>query len=153
MSDFYQTGVVSTFHRLGKVDLERMNQELMAFNQQRPIALVLPSLYDELEGPALKHILKELKQVPYLNEIVVTMGRTDREQYQRAKEFFSPLPQRVRRASGWAPRANDWAQGQVYRDPVGRGIPNDPPQNERATARRPRCSAGGQACSRYLCPG
>jgi len=96
MSDFHQTGVVSTFHRLGKVDLERMDQELMEFNQQRPIALVLPSTYDELEGPALKHIIEEIKQVPYLNEIVVTMGRTDREQFDKAKKFFSVLPQRIR---------------------------------------------------------
>ncbi len=96
MSDFHQSGVVSTFHRLGKVDLERMDQELMEFNQQRPVALVLPSLYDELEGPALKPILEEIKQVPYLNEIVVTMGRTDRVQFQKAKKFFSILPQRVR---------------------------------------------------------
>jgi glucosyl-3-phosphoglycerate synthase len=96
MSDFYQTGVVSTFHRLGKVDLERMDKELMEFNEQRPIALVLPSLYDELKRPALKHILEEIKQVPYLNEIVVTMGRTNREQFQNAKEFFSVLPQRAR---------------------------------------------------------
>jgi glucosyl-3-phosphoglycerate synthase len=96
MSDFHQTGVISTFHRLGKADLKRMDQELMEFNQQRPIALVLPSIYAELEGPALKNIIEEIKQVPYLNEIVVTMGRTDREQFHKAKEFFSVLPQRTR---------------------------------------------------------
>ncbi len=96
MSDFHQTGVISTFHRLGKVDLDRMDQELLEFNQQRPIALVLPSTYDELEGLALKHILEEIRQVPYLNEIVVTMGRTDQEQFDKAKKFFSVLPQRTR---------------------------------------------------------
>jgi glucosyl-3-phosphoglycerate synthase len=96
MSDFYQTGVVTTFHRLGKTDLKRMDEELLEFNRQRPIALVLPSLYAELEGPALKHILEELQQVPYINEIVVTMGRTDRKQYNEAKKFFSILPQRTR---------------------------------------------------------
>jgi len=96
MSDFYQTGVVTTFHRLGTTDLKRMDEELVEFNSQRPIALVLPSIYAELEGPALKYILEETKQVPYLNEIVVTMGRTDRKQYHKAKKFFSVLPQRTR---------------------------------------------------------
>jgi glucosyl-3-phosphoglycerate synthase len=96
MSDFYQTGVVTTFHRLGKTELKRMDEELVEFNRQRPIALVLPSIYAELEGPALKYILEETKQVPYLNEIVVTMGRTDRDQYRKAKQFFSVLPQRTR---------------------------------------------------------
>ncbi|NIQ17237.1 MAG: glycosyl transferase, partial [Candidatus Aenigmarchaeota archaeon] len=96
MADFYQTGVVSTFHRLGKVDLERMDRELTEFNRQRPIALVLPSLYAELEAPAIQQIVEEIKHVPYLNEIVATMGRTNREQYMKAKEFFSSLPQRTR---------------------------------------------------------
>jgi glucosyl-3-phosphoglycerate synthase len=96
MSDFYQTGVVPTFHRLGKLHLERMESELAEFNSQRPIALVLPSLYSELEGPALKSILEEIKLVPYLHEIVVTMGMTDKDQFKKAKEFFSILPQRIR---------------------------------------------------------
>ena len=96
MSDFYQTGVVSTFHRLGKLDLERMESELTEFNHRRPIALVLPSIYAELEGPALKPIIQEIALVPYLNEIVVTMGRTDRTQFEKAKNFFSALSQRIR---------------------------------------------------------
>lgn len=96
MSDFYQTGVVPTFHRLGKLNIERMEGELTEFNHNRPIALVLPSLYAELEGPALNSILQEIKKVPYINEIVVTMGKTDKEQFMRAKKFFSVLPQRTR---------------------------------------------------------
>ncbi|NIM90780.1 MAG: glycosyl transferase [Candidatus Aminicenantes bacterium] len=96
MADFYQTGVVATFHRLGKADLNRMESELTEFNLHRPIALVLPSTYSELEAPALKQIAEEIKQVPYVNEIVVTMGRTNQEQFLKAKEFFSSLPQRTR---------------------------------------------------------
>jgi len=96
MADFYQTGVVATFHRLGKADLNRMESELTEFNRHRPIALVLPSTYSELEAPALKQIAEEIKQVSYLNEIVVTMGRTNQEQFLKAKEFFSNFPQRTR---------------------------------------------------------
>lgn len=96
MADFYQTGVVSTFHRYGDVDLERMENELAEFNKHRPIALVLPSTYSELEAPAIHQIIKETKDVTYLHEIVVTMGRTDESQFKKAKEFFSGLPQRTR---------------------------------------------------------
>lgn len=96
MADFYQTGVVATFHRFGKVDLERMESELTKFNCQHPIALVLPATYAELEAPAIKKIMEGIQKVPYLNEIVVTMGRTDGEQFSKAKEFFSCLPQRTR---------------------------------------------------------
>jgi glucosyl-3-phosphoglycerate synthase len=104
MADFYQTGVVPTFHRLGKLDLLRMDKEIQEFNRVRPIALVLPSIYTELEGPALKNILDNIKQVPYLNEIVVTMGRTNAEQFQKAKKFFSALPQRTRIIWNTGPR-------------------------------------------------
>ena len=96
MADFYQTGVVATFHRFGDVDLKRMESELIEFNHHHPIALVLPATYAELEAPAIRQIVKEITQVPYLNEIVVTMGRTNQEQFSKAKEFFSCLPQRTR---------------------------------------------------------
>jgi glucosyl-3-phosphoglycerate synthase len=96
MADFYQTGVVATFHRFGPADLERMEGELTEFNRHRPIALVLPATYSELEAQALPNIVKEISQVPYLKEIVVTMGRTNKEQFQKAKQFFSVLPQRTR---------------------------------------------------------
>lgn len=96
MSDFYQTGVVATFHRFGEVNLERLERELVEFNKHRPIALVLPSTYSELEAPALKNIVEKVKDVPYINEIVVVMGRTDQDQFHKAKDFFSVLPQRKR---------------------------------------------------------
>ncbi|MDH7511649.1 MAG: hypothetical protein QHH14_01735 [Clostridiales bacterium] len=96
MADFYQTGVVTTFHRFGQADLERMERELTEFNRHRPIALVLPATYSELEAPALPNIVKEIARVPYLNEIVVTMGRTNQEQFEKAKEFFSVFPHRTR---------------------------------------------------------
>ncbi|MEW6409636.1 MAG: glycosyl transferase [Nitrospirota bacterium] len=96
MSDFYQTGVIATFHRLGKLNLEKIESELNWYAQQRPIALVLPSLYSEIEGEALKDIIRELKEVKYLREIVVTLGQSNEEEFKHAKEFFSVLPQKVR---------------------------------------------------------
>jgi glucosyl-3-phosphoglycerate synthase len=94
MGDFYQTGLVATFHRFGKSNLEQLEAELLGFSKRRPMALVLPSLYAELEGPALALIVEELKRVNYLEQIVVTMGRTNAEEFQRAKQYFAQLPQR-----------------------------------------------------------
>ncbi len=104
MADFYQTGVVTTFHRFGPVEIERMENELTDFNKHRPIALVLPSIYSELEAAALPRIVRDITKVPYLNEIVVTMGRTDKDQFKKAKEFFSVLPQRTRIIWNTGPR-------------------------------------------------
>jgi glucosyl-3-phosphoglycerate synthase len=92
MADFHQTGVVATFHRLGRVDLEKIEAELTWYTAERPIALVLPSLYSELEGDALKGILRELREVKYIREIVVTLGPASEKEFRYAKEFFSVLP-------------------------------------------------------------
>ncbi|HBM83604.1 MAG TPA: glycosyl transferase, partial [Halieaceae bacterium] len=62
----------------------------------RPLGLILPSLYSELEGAALPHIVKELAQVPYLAEIVIGLDQADEAQYRSALGFFSTLPQRHR---------------------------------------------------------
>jgi len=97
MADFYQTGVVATFHRFGPVNIERMEKELTEFNQHRPIALVLPITPTELEAPAIKRIMDDLKQVSYLHEIVITLGRaSDKKDFLKAREFFNSLPQRHR---------------------------------------------------------
>jgi glucosyl-3-phosphoglycerate synthase len=95
MSDFYQTGVVATFHRLGWLNLEKIESELTWYSQERPIALVLPSLYSELEGEALKGIVRELKEAKYVREIVVTLGPASEEEFRLARKFFSELPQKT----------------------------------------------------------
>lgn len=94
MADFYQTGVVATFHRLGKLNLEKIEAELSWYANERPIALVLPSLYSELEGDALKGIVRELREVKYVREIVVALGPATEEEFRHAKNFFSVLPQK-----------------------------------------------------------
>ncbi|MEP7336170.1 MAG: glycosyl transferase [Acidobacteriota bacterium] len=94
MGDFYQTGLVATFHRFERENLGRLEDQLLMFARQRPVALVLPALYSELEGPALPKIVEGLKQVKYLDQIVITMGQTNAHEFERAKSFFAGLPQR-----------------------------------------------------------
>ncbi len=95
MSDFYQTGVVATFHQLGRLDLDKIEGELSWYAVERPIVLVLPSLYSELHGAALKGIVNYLKGVKYLREIVVTLGPATSEEFDHVRRFFSVLPQKT----------------------------------------------------------
>ncbi|GAA6167726.1 glycosyl transferase [Sessilibacter corallicola] len=96
MADFHQNGVITTLHNLSPRPLEELESELVKFSKQRPMALILPSLYSELEGPAMPNILSELGKVPYLNHIVIGLDRADQSQYQKAVNFFSELPQEHR---------------------------------------------------------
>ena len=56
----------------------------------------MPTIFSELEGEALPKILNELKEVKYLNQIIVTLGRFNKDQFKQAKNFFSVLPQEVK---------------------------------------------------------
>jgi len=93
MGDFYQNGVITTLHNFAQRPLEDMEAELLEFSRVRPMGLVLPCLYSELEGPAMENIVAELCKVSYLSKIVIGLDRATEEQYRKAREFFSVLPQ------------------------------------------------------------
>ena len=96
MGDFYQNGIITTLHNLSDRPVEQLESELLEFSTQRPMGLILPSLFSELEGQALPAIVDELVKVPYLSEIVIGLDRADQQQYQQALGFFARLPQRHR---------------------------------------------------------
>ncbi len=58
------------------------------------MALVLPCLFSELEGPALGNILDELSQVKYLDQIIIGLDRATEAQFEYAKKYFARLPQK-----------------------------------------------------------
>jgi len=93
MSDFFQNGAINTLHKLADNRLHQLEKELLSFAKQRPMGLVLPSLFSELEGPALKNIISEIAEVPYLQEIIIGLDRANEHEFEYAKEFFSDLPQ------------------------------------------------------------
>ena len=96
MSDFYQTGIITTLHQLGKPSLERLESELLGFSKTRPIALVLPALYSEFEGPAMPGIVQELTKVKYLNEIVLALDQASEADFKRVREFMAPIPAEIK---------------------------------------------------------
>lgn len=96
MADFYQVGVIATFHKLGNRGTEKIEEELNIYTLEKPVALVLPSLYSEIEGEALKIIREELINVSFIKDIIVTLGPCNLEEFKKVKEFFSSLPQDVK---------------------------------------------------------
>ncbi|WP_321368148.1 hypothetical protein [uncultured Desulfuromusa sp.] len=96
MADFFQNGVITTLHNLTNRSIEELESELLKFSGHRPMSLVLPSLYSELEGPALGPILDDLKNAKYLREIVIGLDRADENQFNYAKGYFGRLPQEHR---------------------------------------------------------
>lgn len=93
MADFYQTGLVTTLHRLGTKSPRSMDRDLVAYTEHHPISLVLPCLASEMDRPALSGILDELASVDWIREIVITLGRATPEDFERAVSYFSRLKQ------------------------------------------------------------
>lgn len=96
MADFYQNGTVTTLHNLSQRDPKELEKELLSFSKVRPLGLILPSLFSELEGKALPDIISKIQGVNYLSEIVIGLDRADLKQYQHALSFFGQLPQHHR---------------------------------------------------------
>ena len=107
MADFHQSGAITTLHRFSTLDVERLEQELLAVSDDRPVALVLPCHIVEMGGPALKGIVEELERVPYLAQLVLSLsGPADRGHYSEMRSLF----QGVRCIDGSAPTIL-WNQG------------------------------------------
>jgi glucosyl-3-phosphoglycerate synthase len=95
MGDFFQNGVITTLQELGKRDYAHYEAELEEYARQRPLALVMPTLFSDLKGPAIGKIISELAAVGYVSRVVVSLGGADRDQYKHAVKLFSGLPQKV----------------------------------------------------------
>ncbi len=94
MADFHQNGSVATLHNLSRKSAQDLERQLVQFAEKRKITLILPSLFSELETPALAGIVDELCGANYINHIIIGLDRANREQFEFAREYFSRLPQR-----------------------------------------------------------
>jgi glucosyl-3-phosphoglycerate synthase len=92
VADFHQTGAITTLHRLGPSDLKRLEDELRQHAHARPIALVLPCLYDEVRDTALKDIVETLRGVAYLHQVVVSVdGAEHRDDFDEMRAAFDGI--------------------------------------------------------------
>jgi glucosyl-3-phosphoglycerate synthase len=90
MADSFQSGVVTTLHKILDRPIEEIESELSEFSLKRPMGLILPSLYSELSRPALTTIVDELEKVPYLTEIVIGLDQATEKDFSHALDFFLP---------------------------------------------------------------
>ncbi len=110
MSDFFQNGEITTFHRLKHRKLDEIEAELKEAARHRPISLVLPYIPAELKGGGLPKIVEGLRPIKYLKNVVVTLGQTNAEEFAEAKRYFSVLPQKPKLVWCTGPRI-----GEVYK--------------------------------------
>jgi len=94
MADFHQN-IVPTFARLESEDLERMERRVVKAAARTPIGVIIPALYDDLASPAMKGIVNELANMPFIRRVYISLDRATGEQYRQAHDVVSPLGERA----------------------------------------------------------
>ncbi len=95
MADFHQGTDITTLHRLAPDNLNALEREMGRLARRYPIALVLPCLFAEFSRPAIRRIIEELRHVPYIDHVVLSLGQASAEDLAVASRALSRLPQRV----------------------------------------------------------
>jgi len=95
MSDFHQSGLVTALPRLRERPIAELEAAIRALTPKFPVALVIPTVPSEMDRPALAGILDELCQVDYLDSLVISLNRADRDDYGRAVRYFERYPGRL----------------------------------------------------------
>lgn len=96
MGDFFQNGEVTVLHRFNTTTLEKIEADIEQYARLRPVALILPTTPIEMRGTALPKIVNQLKNIKYINQIIVTLGKFNENDFREAKDFFSVLPQETK---------------------------------------------------------
>lgn len=92
--DFYQHGA-TTLHDMQPERRGHARALVTKHAKDRPPALLLPMLAEEMDRGALLGIRSGLAKVDFLQEIVVALGTTREEDVERARRLFDGLPTRV----------------------------------------------------------
>ena len=91
MGEFSQNGVVANLHDFSTRTTDQIEKDLEKFSKSRPMELILPCLYSELEGDALPKIINEISKTKYLNHIIIGLDKANKLQAKKAWKFFKKL--------------------------------------------------------------
>lgn len=95
MSDFHQSGPVTTLTRLGARPLVEIEEAVARHTRRARAALLIPCLVSEMDRPALARICDEVRSSPFLDTVLISLDRADEEGYRRALEYFRRLERRT----------------------------------------------------------
>ena len=91
MGEFSQNGIVANLHDFSTRTTDKIEKDLEKFSKTRPMELILPCLYSELEGDALPKIVNEISKTKYLNHIIIGLEKANKLQAKKAWKFFKKL--------------------------------------------------------------
>lgn len=128
MSDFHQSGPVTTLHDLGEADRDALERVLTQATREYGIGLVLPVTAADAKAPPFARIVEELRDTDYIDQVCVVLGEAPHaQQYEDTVQLVRPL----------GPKADVlWTDGapvqSLYRELNEAGLPLDVPGKGRS---------------------
>jgi glucosyl-3-phosphoglycerate synthase len=92
--DFFQLGP-TTLHDLQPDRRGHARALVVEAAQRKPVSLVMPMLYAEMDRPSMLGIYQGLSRADFLREAVVPLTCATEEEAERVRRFFHEMPTRV----------------------------------------------------------
>ncbi len=93
MADFQQQGSITTLHRLVDSDSAEVARFFAQRDVGKKVALILPCLISEFDGPALPRMLDQLSDLDWLGRVIVGVDGADKNSFEAAQALIAQLPQ------------------------------------------------------------
>lgn len=87
--DFKQERI-ATLHDFN-IDKKKLIKSVSESASIRPVTVIMPMLYREINGTSLINIKKGLNKCTYLKEIVIPLAAKNEKEFRHVKRFFSDL--------------------------------------------------------------
>ena len=81
---------ITTLHDLC-VDKKKLMKSVSDVANERPVCVIMPMLYSEINNNMLGNILKQLNKCDYLKEVIVPLAAKSDKEFKHVKRFFSKL--------------------------------------------------------------
>lgn len=87
--DFMQDKI-TTIHDF-RIDENIISSTLEDIASERPMTLLIPMLYDEINGKYIGKIIEYINESTYLHKVVIALAAENKQQYVEVKNFLSRL--------------------------------------------------------------
>jgi len=81
---------ITTLHDLC-IDKQKLLKSIHDVANERPVCVVMPMLYSEINNNVLGNILKQLSKCDYLREVIIPLAAKSDKEFDQVKRFFSRL--------------------------------------------------------------
>jgi len=97
MPDFVQHGLITTLHDFGAIQRERLESLLEHATRNYKIGLVLPVTAADMRAAPFAHIVEQLHDANYIDQIVVVLGvAPEEEDFRQTQAAVASLGEKVR---------------------------------------------------------